>query len=103
MTYTPQQLNQLRRMAALTADDQTYTDSILTEMLDTRLGDLNATASDIWDEKVAAVAEVFDFATDGGDYKRSQLIAQYQAEAAKYRSRSGFELDPMGADYVPQF
>ena len=100
MIYTPQQLNQLRRMTALAADDPVYTDDLLTEMLDNRSGDLNAAASDIWDEKAAAVAGLFDFAADGGDYKRSQLIAQYQEAAAKYRSRAGFELDPMGADYV---
>lgn len=100
MVYEPQQLNQLRRMTALAADDPVYTDDLLTEMLDNRSGDLNATASDIWDEKAAAVAGSFDFAADGGDYKRSQLVAHYQEEAAKYRSRAGFELDPMGPDYV---
>jgi len=100
MTYTPQQLNQLRRMTALATDDPIYTDDLLTEMLDNRSGDLNAAASDIWDEKAAEVAGSFDFDADGGDYKRSQLVAQYRGEAAKYRSRAGFELDPMGADYV---
>jgi len=93
MIYTSLQLSRLRRMTGLAADDPVYTDAILSEMMDARDGGINATASDIWDEKAAAVASAYDFSADGGDYKQSQLLAQYQAEAAKYRSRAEFDFD----------
>ncbi len=34
--------------------------------------DLNAAAADIWTEKASAVANLYDFKADGGDYTRSQ-------------------------------
>ena len=90
MDYTPQQLNQLRRMTALDAEDSVYTDKVLTGILDSWVGDLNAAAAIIWDEKAARASGAYDFSADGGDYKRSQLVAQYQAQAAKFRARAAF-------------
>jgi len=90
MDYTPQQLGQLRRMTGLDADDSVYTDAALSSVLDQRAGDFNAAAAVIWDEKAAAAARLYDFAADGGDYKRSQLVEQYQAQAAKFRARASF-------------
>lgn len=48
--------------------------------------DLNRAAADVWDEKAATVAADFDFAADGGDYKRSQLYTQYVQSARRYRA-----------------
>ena len=93
----------LRRMVA-EPTVTTYTDTILSTMLasyplpdadgedpDDMLWagawDLNQAAADIWDEKAAALAAGYDFAADGGDYKRSQAHAQALAMARKFRSR----------------
>lgn len=50
--------------------------------------DLNATASDIWEEKAGAVADEIDFTADGGSFQRSQKHAMYMRQAAKYRSKA---------------
>lgn len=49
--------------------------------------DLNAAAADVWEEKAAAVASLFDFSADGGKYDRSQQYEQYMKNARNYRSR----------------
>ena len=49
--------------------------------------DINCAAADIWEEKAAAVAAAFDFAADGGDYKRSQVYTQMMQNARSFRSR----------------
>ena len=49
--------------------------------------DIYQAAADICDEKAAAVAANFDFAADGGDYKRSQVYAQLTQLARRYRAR----------------
>ena len=49
--------------------------------------DLNLAAADVWEEKVAMVAADFDFAADGGDYKRSQAYAQALQQARNFRAR----------------
>jgi hypothetical protein len=49
--------------------------------------DLNAAAADIWSEKAAAVAALYDFSADGGNYSRSQMYKMYQEQARYYRSR----------------
>ena len=93
----------LRRLVAESTVD-TYTDIDLTEYLDrypltdaagcaptdtawTGNWDINAAAADIWEEKAALVASDFDFAADGGDYKRSQAYAQAQTAARMFRMR----------------
>jgi hypothetical protein len=93
----------LRRLAAEPTTD-TYTDLDLTEYLEryplddaagyapTDTGwagawDINLAAADVWDEKAAVVAANFDFAADGGDYKRSQPYAQALTAARMFRTR----------------
>jgi len=49
--------------------------------------DLNAAAADIWEEKAAAVADLYDFNADGGSHSRSQKYEQYMKNARSYRSR----------------
>lgn len=49
--------------------------------------DINQAAADIWEEKAAMVAGDFDFAADGGDYKRSQAYAQMAAKARAFRAK----------------
>jgi len=49
--------------------------------------DLHAAAADIWEEKVAVLADEFDFKADGGSYSRSQKYLQYMAKARHHQSR----------------
>jgi hypothetical protein len=49
--------------------------------------DLNAAAADVWQEKAAGVANLYDFEADGGKYSRSQVIKQAMEMARFYRSR----------------
>lgn len=93
----------LRRLVAESTVD-TYTDIDLTEYLDrypladangyaptdtawTGNWDINAAAADIWEEKAATIAANFDFAADGGDYKRSQAYAQAMQQARNFRAK----------------
>lgn len=103
-TPTADMIAQLRRMAAEPITSDTYTQADLSAIIaryplndtagltptDTLWAgnwDLNRAAADVWDEKAAAVASAFDFAADGGDYKRSQLYAQYAQSARRYRAK----------------
>ena len=96
-------ITQLRRMTAEPITSDTYTQADLsaiiaryplndaagrkpTDTLWEGAWDLNRAAADVWDEKAAAVAAGFDFAADGGDYKRSQVHTQMLAMARRYRS-----------------
>jgi len=49
--------------------------------------DLHAAAGDIWEEKAASVADLYDFSADGGNYSRSKQYEQYMAKARSHRSR----------------
>lgn len=57
--------------------------------------DLNAAAADVWDRKADHYAEVYDFSTDGHSLKRSQLVAQCEKQAEKYRSRANKNTEPL--------
>ena len=50
--------------------------------------DVYAAAADIWEMKAAHVAERFDFTADGASFKVSQLVAQYEKQAASMRAKS---------------
>lgn len=96
-------IQRLRRMVA-EPDDSTYTDTDLQgyvsryPLLDADgldpldedwvpTYDLHAAAADVWEEKAAAVAADFNFAADGARFDRSQIHAQYQAQAQFHRMR----------------
>lgn len=49
--------------------------------------DLNAAAAEVWDAKAAALAQDFDFAADGGDYRRSQAHQHARDMARLYRAK----------------
>lgn len=110
MAATAAELARLRRMVAEPGTTNGYTDSVLSDAI-TRYPvpdsagvyptdedgvansdwvetyDLNAAAADVWTEKAASVAANYDFAADGGDFKRSQGAAQAMKMASYYRSR----------------
>ena len=102
-TPTSDMIARLRRMTAEPITSDTYTQGDLQEaiasytVLDANgtepddygwLGawDINQAAADVWEEKASLVAVDFDFAADGGDYKRSQVHTQMLAMARRYRS-----------------
>lgn len=49
--------------------------------------DLANAAADVWDEKAANVAGMYNFTADGATYNKSQVVDQYEREARKWRSR----------------
>lgn len=49
--------------------------------------DMHAAAADVWNEKAAALAHLYDFSADGGSYSRSQGVAQAQAQARFHLAR----------------
>jgi hypothetical protein len=48
--------------------------------------DLNEAAADIWDQKAAHYALAYDITTDNQSMKRSQIVAQCEKMANKFRS-----------------
>jgi hypothetical protein len=46
--------------------------------------DIYRVVSEVWKTKAAMAAEDFDFIAEGGEFKRSQVVAHYNAMAAKY-------------------
>lgn len=49
--------------------------------------DLNAAAADVWDEKLGAIADKFDYSAEGSAFHLSQTVKQYESRARYYRSR----------------
>lgn len=97
-------IDQLRRMTAEPADGSGYSDADMASALQryplpdgaglaptvsgwTGAWDANRAAADVWTEKAAALAGNYDFAADGGDYKRSQAHDQMLQMARMYGSR----------------
>ena len=102
-TPTADMIAQLRRMVA-EPDATTYSTTTLSaiisryplrdsngynpdDVLWAGVWDLNRAAADIWEEKATAYVADFDFAADGGDYKRSQVQAQMLQMASRYRAK----------------
>ena len=102
-TPTSDMIARLRRMTAEPITSDTYTQGDLQAVIERYpvldangtepddygwLGawDINQAAADVWEEKASLVAVDFDFAADGGDYKRSQAHAQMLSMANRYRS-----------------
>ena len=85
------QVARLRRLVAEpTADsysDADLADAIEHHPLDGGGFDLYAAAAEVWDEKAAVYAQDYDFAADGGDYKRSQAHDHALKMARLYRAR----------------
>lgn len=66
------EIAQLRRMAGLDADDETYTDQVVGTYID-NLGSIQAAAGAIWGEKAAAAASLVDVTESGSSRSLSQL------------------------------
>jgi hypothetical protein len=57
--------------------------------LTARSYDVHAAAADIWRQKAGHVADRIDFSADGAQFKASQMVAQYERQAARLEARSG--------------
>lgn len=90
------QVAMLRRLAA-EPTAESYSDADLAEILERRAldadgsgsagYDLYAAAADVWEQKAAKLAQDYDFAADGADFKRSQAHAQALRMARLFRSQ----------------
>jgi hypothetical protein len=58
--------------------------------LTARAYDVQAAAADVWQQKAAHVADRFDFSADGASFKASQLVAQYERQAAACAAQASF-------------
>lgn len=72
---TETELAQFRRMTALEADDETYTDAVIDGMIED-LG-FNAAVASVWTEKAASVAGLVDTTESGSTRRLSQLREAY--------------------------
>lgn len=103
MTATASEIAELRR---LTAEPTTanYTDELLKAKIEaypvtdangyypadadwTATYDLASAAADVWMEKAAKQAALFDFSADGGSYSRSQAYDMMRRQAAYFLAR----------------
>jgi hypothetical protein len=51
------------------------------------LWDLHRAASDVWEEKAAKNAHLYQFSADGGSYSRHQIYQQFMGLAHWHRAR----------------
>ena len=101
MNYTPTEteITLLRlRTGETDVQNSPYSDAVLTELLTKYNGDQHAAAYDVWSWKAAAVAALFDWKADGGEYDQSVLYDRYMEAAEKERQQSptlcAFIIDP---------
>lgn len=90
---TPTQIADLRRLTGETGST-TYTDEELESRIDAVDGDLEAVASDIWEEKAAAYAEMVDITEAGSSRKNGEL---YKNAIAMHEHFSGDESAALGS------
>lgn len=101
MSYAPSEaeITALRRITGeYPAGTSAYANDELAGILTARNGDRHAAAYDVWTQKAAAAAALFDWSADGGDYKQSALYDRYMAMAAAEKAQSaklcGMIIDP---------
>jgi hypothetical protein len=66
------ELAALRRVTALDAGDTTYTDELLSAMIDAQ-GSISAAAAQVWRERAASTAGMVDTTESGSSRKLSDL------------------------------
>lgn len=70
------EVEQLRRMVDVTADDQKWTYEVLASYIDSLSGNLAAAAGAIWREKAASFASLTDVSESGSSRRLSQMHDQ---------------------------
>jgi len=104
MSASDEQVARVKRLCSIEAGDTTYTDEVVAEYIErhplmdedgyepddtlwTPTYDTYLAASDICEEKAAALSGNFDFSADGGSYTRSQEFEHWSRLSSRYRSR----------------
>lgn len=88
-----EQVDELRRKIS-EPDPDTWTDQMLSDLIDAASGDINVVAGNLWEEKASIYAEMTDISEAGSSRKNSQLYKQALEMAAWYRTT--------GATVVPE-
>jgi preprotein translocase subunit SecA len=65
-----------------------YTDDALDLLYDNNLGDINATAAEVWSEKAAQAAILVDTSEGDSSRKNSQVFTQAQQQAKMFDARA---------------
>ena len=117
MTATTAMIKQVRRMVAEPNDSNEYDDDVLKAYIeeyplidergenpftwDTSTSPptqdsnadwlatycLHSAAAKVWSEKAAAIAHLYSFSADGGNFKRSNIYEQYMQTAVYHQAR----------------
>lgn len=80
---TAAEITTLRGLIAEPDDVAPYTDVLLGARIDAAIGDLNATARDVWLEKAAGYAELVDV-TEGGSSRKMGDLHEQALNMVKY-------------------
>lgn len=97
---TDVQVAQLRRMTAISEDDETYTGDLLGRMIDD-LGSLELAASTIWGEKAAVAAGMVDMTESGSSRSFGDLYAQALAMKKAFEPVAADpDLPPSGGSFT---
>lgn len=81
---SPEAILDLRHKIGDVEAPQTYTDEVLSALLDAVDGDSDAVAASIWRQKAASYAEMVDISEAGSSRKNSDLFKNAQAMAEHY-------------------
>lgn len=84
---TAEAIAELRRKIS-EPDQTTYIDADLSSRIDDAGGDINAVASDIWEDKASQYSEMVDISEAGSSRKNSQLMKNALEQAAHYASKT---------------
>lgn len=84
---TAEQIAALRRLIA-ESDESTYTDQVLSDLIDASDGNLNTVAYEVWTEKAAAAANLVDVTEGGSSRKMGELHEQALNMAEMFRNRA---------------
>lgn len=88
MAITVLDIEQVRRMTDTVTASGIYTDAVISGYLTDNDEDKNATAAQIWSEKVASMlATTYDISADDASYKYSQRIDNAKELARYYASK----------------
>lgn len=79
---TPDQLSEMRRRAALEADDEIYTDTLLGALIDG--GSVLKATLQVWREKAAAAAELVSVSEAGSSRSMNQVIDNAKYMVSQY-------------------
>lgn len=84
---TPEEIASLRRMVDQPANEEPYTDEVLSDLIDSSVS-LDAAAGQVWQEKAAAVWELVNTSESGSSRSLSDIHKAALAQAKFYRDAS---------------